>query len=220
MNKNEELDYLKSKANDYEDFIDLQNDLLSVLANESEYIYKTLSNEFDFLQRNKEEKIAQREINILNNILKMKKKNDKTREALINEFKTTDEYISRFSKLKNEKSELEEDLKRVKQQIEIQQNKLIELMTEEEIQNFKDKNGVTFSLKTTIIPNVLAENKVALVEALKENGYEGLVKEEVNAQTFKSFVKEQGWETTEELPEYLQNIVSLYEKTTIGTRRA
>ncbi len=123
-------------------------------------------------------------------------------------------------KLKNEKSELEEDLKRVKQQIEIQQNKLIELMTEEEIQNFKDKNGVTFSLKTTIIPNVLAENKVALVEALKENGYEGLVKEEVNAQTFKSFVKEQGWETTEELPEYLQNIVSLYEKTTIGTRRA
>lgn len=123
-------------------------------------------------------------------------------------------------KLKNEKSELEEDLKRVKQQIEIQQNKLIELMTEEEIQNFKDKNGVTFSLKTTIIPNVLAENKVALVEALKENGYEGLVKEEVNAQTFKSFVKEQGWETTEELPEYLQNIVSLYEKTTIGTRRS
>ena len=123
-------------------------------------------------------------------------------------------------KLKNEKSELEEDIKRVKQQIEIQQNKLIELMTEEEIQNFKDKNGVTFSLKTTIIPNVLAENKVALVEALKENGYEGLVKEEVNAQTFKSFVKEQGWETTEELPEYLQNIVSLYEKTTIGTRRA
>ena len=123
-------------------------------------------------------------------------------------------------KLKNEKSELEEDLKRVKQQIEIQQNKLIELMTEDEIQTFKDKNGVTFSLKTTIIPNVLAENKVALVEALKENGYEGLVKEEVNAQTFKSFVKEQGWETTEELPEYLQNIVSLYEKTTIGTRRA
>ncbi len=100
MNKNEELDYLKSKANDYEDFIDLQNDLLSVLANESEYIYKTLSNEFDFLQRNKEEKIAQREINILNNILKMKKKNDKTREALINEFKTTDEYISRFAKTK------------------------------------------------------------------------------------------------------------------------
>ena len=55
---------------------------------------------------------------------------------------------------------------------------------------------------------------------MKENGYAGLVKEEVNAQTFKSFVKEQGWETTDELPEYLQNIVSLYEKTTIGTRRS
>ena len=46
------------------------------------------------------------------------------------------------------------------------------------------------------------------------------LKEEVNAQTFKSFVKEQGWETDEQLPVYLQGIVSLYEKTTIGTRRS
>ena len=94
------------------------------------------------------------------------------------------------------------------------------MMVESELQNFKGKNGITYSLKTTVIPNVLAENKVALVEALKENGYAGLVKEEVNAQTFKSFVKEQGWEIDEQLPEYLQGIVSLYEKTSIGTRRS
>ena len=114
--------------------------------------------------------------------------------------------------LKDNKTQVEEELKQIKKQID--------MMVESELQNFKGKNGITYSLKTTVIPNVLAENKVALVEALKENGYAGLVKEEVNAQTFKSFVKEQGWETTDELPEYLQNIVSLYEKTTIGTRRS
>ena len=106
--------------------------------------------------------------------------------------------------LKDNKTQVEEELKQIKKQIENQEKKLIDMMVESELQNFKGKNGITYSLKTTVIPNVLAENKVALVEALKENGYAGLVKEEVNAQTFKSFVKEQGWETTEELPEYLQ----------------
>jgi hypothetical protein len=125
-----------------------------------------------------------------------------------------------LSHLKDNKSQVEEELKQIKKQIENQEKKLIDMMVDSELQNFKGKNGITYSLKTTVIPNVLAENKVALVEALKENGYAGLVKEEVNAQTFKSFVKEQGWEIDEQLPEYLQGIVSLYEKTSIGTRRS
>lgn len=126
----------------------------------------------------------------------------------------------KLTELKDEKTRLESELKIVKQQIEAQEKILVDLMVEQELQNFKGKNGITYSLKTTIIPNILAENKPALVQALKENGYETLVKEEVNSQTFKSFVKEQGWEVDEELPVYLQGIVTLYEKTTIGTRRS
>lgn len=125
-----------------------------------------------------------------------------------------------LSHLKDNKAQVEEQLKQIKKQIDNQEKKLIDMMVEGELQNFKGKNGITYSLKTTVIPNVLAENKPALIEALKENGYEALVKEEVNSQTFKSFVKEQGWEVDEELPVYLQGIVSLYEKTTIGTRRS
>jgi len=121
---------------------------------------------------------------------------------------------------KENKAQVEEELKQIKKQIDEQERKLVEMMVDQELQNFKGTNGITYSLKTTVIPNVLAENKPALIEALKENGYEMLVKEEVNAQTFKSFVKEQGWEVNEELPVYLQGIVSLYEKTTIGTRRS
>lgn len=130
------------------------------------------------------------------------------------------ETAEKLSELKDEKSKIEADLKEVKAKIDAQEKILIELMTEEEIPSFKGKNGITYSIRTAVIPNVLAENKPALIEALKENGYETLVKEEVNAQTFKSFVNEQGWETNEQLPVYLQGIVSLYEKTMIGTRRS
>jgi len=126
----------------------------------------------------------------------------------------------KLTQLKDEKNRLESDLKIIKKQIDEQEKILIEMMLDQELQNFKGANGITYSLKTTVIPNVLAENKPALIEALKENGYETLVKEEVNAQTFKSFIKEQGWEVDEELPVYLQGIVTLYEKTTIGTRRS
>jgi len=115
---------------------------------------------------------------------------------------------------------VEEELKKIKKQIDIQERKLVDMMVEQELQNFKGSNGITYSLKTSVIPNVLAENKPALIRALKENGYESLVKEDVNAQTFKGFIKEKGWETDDELPEYLQEIVTLYEKTAIGTRRS
>lgn len=130
------------------------------------------------------------------------------------------EIAEKLSKLKDEKVKVESELKDVKAKIDNQEKILIDLMTEEEIPSFRGKNGITYSLRTAVIPNVLAQNKPKLIEALKENGYETLVKEEVNAQTFKSFVKEQGWETDEQLPVYLQGIVSLYEKTTIGTRRS
>jgi hypothetical protein len=130
------------------------------------------------------------------------------------------EIAEKLSELKDEKVKVESELKDVKAKIDNQEKILIDLMTEEEIPSFRGKNGITYSLRTAVIPNVLAQNKPKLIEALKENGYETLVKEEVNAQTFKSFVKEQGWETDEQLPVYLQGIVSLYEKTTIGTRRS
>lgn len=130
------------------------------------------------------------------------------------------ETAEKLSELKDEKTKIESELKEIKAKIDNQEKILINLMTEEEIPSFKGKNGITYSLRTAVIPNVLAQNKPKLIEALKENGYETLVKEEVNAQTFKSFVKEQGWETDEQLPVYLQGIVSLYEKTMIGTRRS
>ena len=129
-----------------------------------------------------------------------------------NELQVEAEFLSH---LKDNKNQVEEELKQIKKQIEKQEQKL-----DHEEQSFKGFNNITYSLKTTVIPNVLAENRPLLIQALKENGFEYLVKEEVNAKTFKSFVNEQGWEEDEQLPEYLQGIVKLYEKTTIGTRRS
>ena len=70
-----------------------------------------------------------------------------------------------LSHLKDNKSQVEEELKQIKKQIENQEKKLIDMMVESELQNFKGKNGITYSLKTTVIPNVLAEN--TLVQRLR-----------------------------------------------------
>ena len=124
-----------------------------------------------------------------------------------------------LSHLKDNKATIEEQLKQVKRQIEVQEQKLVNMMVDEELQSFKGNNGITYSLKTMVAPNILAENKPELIKRLKENGHEGIVKEDVNTQTFKAYMKEMGWETNEELPEFLQDIVNIFEKTTIGTRR-
>jgi len=124
-----------------------------------------------------------------------------------------------LSHLKDNKATIEEQLKQVKRQIEVQEQKLVNMMVDEELQSFKGNNGITYSLKTMAAPNILAENKPELIKRLKENGHEGIVKEDVNTQTFKAYMKEMGWETNEELPEFLQDIVNIFEKTTIGTRR-
>jgi len=124
-----------------------------------------------------------------------------------------------LSHLKDNKATVEEELKQIKKQIDHQEQKLVNMMVDQELQSFKGNNGITYSLKTMVAPNVLAENKPELIKRLKENGHAGIVKEDVNAQTFKAYIKEMGWETNEELPEFLNDIVTIFEKTTIGTRR-
>jgi len=124
-----------------------------------------------------------------------------------------------LSHLKDNKATVEDELKEIKRQIEQQEQKLVNMMVDQELQSFKGNNGITYSLKTMVAPNVLAENKPELIKRLKENGHAGIVKEDVNTQTFKAYIKEMGWESNDELPDFLQDIVSLFEKTTIGTRR-
>jgi hypothetical protein len=91
-------------------------------------------------------------------------------------------------------------------------------MLEEEMQNFT-RNGLIFYLSTKIYASAVADRKEELFAWLKENGYGDLVYETVNANSLAAFIREQ-LEEVEELPEELAKLVNVYEKTTVGMRKA
>ena len=58
------------------------------------------------------------------------------------------------------------------------------------------------------------------LEALRAEGYGGLIYETVNANSLSAFVKEQMAENDDTLPDWLNGLVNVFEKTTVGVRKA
>ena len=65
-----------------------------------------------------------------------------------------------------------------------------------------------------------ADHKDELFKALRAEGYGGLVYETVNANSLSAFVREQISENDDVLPDWLEGLVSVFEKTTVGVRKA
>ena len=61
---------------------------------------------------------------------------------------------------------------------------------------------------------------IGFMQALKDNGYGSLVVETVNANTLASFIKEQREATGEDVPAWLGDTVSTYEKVSVGIRKS
>ena len=59
-----------------------------------------------------------------------------------------------------------------------------------------------------------------LFDALRAEGYGDMITETVNANSLSSFVKEQIAENGDELPGWLHGLVNVFEKTTVGVRKA
>ena len=68
--------------------------------------------------------------------------------------------------------------------------------------------------------SAVADMKEALYTALKENGFPELVYETVNANSLSSFVNEQREENNDELPSWLDGLVTIYDQTTVNVRNA
>ena len=62
--------------------------------------------------------------------------------------------------------------------------------------------------------------KEALFDVLRANGYGDLITETINAGSLSSFVKEQIAENEDALPGWLDGLVNVFEKTTVGVRKA
>lgn len=120
--------------------------------------------------------------------------------------------------LKRRKKELEDKLKEVNAMIAKTDEELSTIMLEEELQSF-NRNGQTFYVNTKTYASAVPDKKHELFAWLKNHGYGDMVTETVNANTLSAFVREMLSET-DQLPEDLEELVNVYEKTTVGIRKA
>ena len=121
--------------------------------------------------------------------------------------------------LKETKKRLEDELKTVGLEIDRVDTDLAQRMADTETQNFT-RNGTMFCLTSITRASASAGRKDELFEALRAAGYGDLVYETVNANSLSAFVKEQTTENGDALPQWLDGLVAVFEKTTVGVRKA
>jgi len=121
--------------------------------------------------------------------------------------------------LRETKKRLEDELKAVGLEIDRVDVALAQRMADAETQNFT-RNGTMFCLTSTTRASAAAGRKDELFEALREAGFGDLVYETVNANSLSAFVKEQTTENGDALPAWLNGLVNVLEKTTVGVRKA
>jgi len=129
------------------------------------------------------------------------------------------ELADRLRELRATKEYAEQELKEINAEIDEADFKLSELMAESETQNFT-RSGVMFCLTTKTRASATSGRKDELFEALRKEGYGDLVYETINANSLSAFVKEQITEHEDEIPDWLNGLVSVFEKTTVGVRKA
>ena len=128
------------------------------------------------------------------------------------------ELADRLRSLRDEKDDAERVVKDIAADIEATEQQLAEAMVNSETQNFT-RAGRMFCLTTKTRASAVAGHKDDLFAALRQHGYGDLVYETVNVNTLSSFVKEQLVENDDELPDWLNGRVNVYEKTGVTVRK-
>ena len=121
--------------------------------------------------------------------------------------------------LKETKKYAEQELKEITEEIDRVDAALAERMISTETQNFT-RNGTMFCLTNATRASAAAGKKEELFAALRAAGFGDLVYETVNANSLSAFVKEQTMENEDVLPGWLEGLVNVFEKTTVGVRKA
>ena len=128
------------------------------------------------------------------------------------------EMADKLKAAKDRKKELDAQVKDVNAEIESLDLALSDAMAESELDRFS-RNGSTFYLNTRLFASSVAGRKNDLMQILKEQGYGSIVVEPINANTLASFVKEQMAANEDVLPEWLADVVSTFEKVSVGVRK-
>ena len=129
------------------------------------------------------------------------------------------EVADELKALRDRKDALEGELKQVNMDIDNVDWHLSTLMAETETQNFT-RAGTMFCLTTKTRASATEGMKDELFGALRAEGFGDLIYETVNANSLSAFVKEQISENDDSLPSWLDGLVNVFEKTTVGVRKA
>ena len=113
------------------------------------------------------------------------------------------ELADRLKALRDEKKDAEQRVKELNAALDETDAALAQLMTDTETQNFT-RSGTMFCLTNTTRASATADRKDELFEALRAEGYGGLVYETVNANSLSVFVREQISENDDVLPDWLE----------------
>ena len=129
------------------------------------------------------------------------------------------ELADELKSLRDLKADLDQQAKDVAERIDEVDYRLSELMAETETQNFT-RAGTMFCLTTKTRASAAAGVKDSLYAALKDNGFGDLVYETVNANSLSSFVKEQIEGNGDALPDWLEGLVNVFDRTTVSVRKS
>jgi len=129
------------------------------------------------------------------------------------------ELADELKSLRDTKADLDQQAKDVAERIDEVDYRLSELMAETETQNFT-RAGTMFCLTTKTRASAAAGVKDSLYAALKDNGFGDLVYETVNANSLSSFVKEQIEGNGDALPDWLEGLVNVFDRTTVSVRKS
>lgn len=129
------------------------------------------------------------------------------------------ELADKLKILREQKHEMDQVVKDLVSQIEATEFQLAEMMALSETQNFT-RSGTMFYLSSKTYASAVSGSKDELFTALREQGYSDLIYETVNANSLSAFVREQISENEDELPEWLDGLVNVFEKTTVGVRKS
>lgn len=128
------------------------------------------------------------------------------------------ELADRLKTLKEEKKQKEIELRNIGDMLTEIEAALAEFMTLNETPNFT-YGGTSFSLRTNLKALAVSGKKDELYNLLKNEGYGSLVVETVNPSSLSAFIKEQISENENELPEWLDGLINIFEKSTVSTRK-
>lgn len=117
-----------------------------------------------------------------------------------------------YKHLRDQKAEFEKKLKEINAVMDTVESRLIDYMINNEMPSFTH-SGVSYAVVMREYINAVPEQKPELYTRMRENGFEHLFS--INSQTLQATVKELKYNNGDILPEWLNGLVTIYEKASL-----